>query len=92
MTRPFTEGPTTLMPELHDTRPMAVVKREMFCAWCGIRLAAIPDSPSPLVPPWSKEVHYFHPGGCAAAARGAGRGEGSGTLGADPVAVQPRVR
>lgn len=67
---PLTDAETTLMPELHHTVPMAEVQTE--CAWCGIRLAAIPDAPKPVYDPEGKIVHV-HPGGCVAAYRQAVR-------------------
>lgn len=45
MTRPFSDAQTTYMPELHETRPLSVVRAERHCAWCGIPLTAVPEDP-----------------------------------------------
>lgn len=62
MSRPFSDAVTMVMPELHHTVPMHEVQNE--CAWCGIRLTAIPDAPKPVFG-LEGEVVYCHPGGCA---------------------------
>lgn len=69
MPLPFSDAETTFMPEMHpQTEPMAAVKAREHCAWCGIKLTAIPDTPRPVHAPNGKIVHT-HPGGCTAAFR-----------------------
>lgn len=59
------ELPTVEMPAL-GYPPRA----EHKCGWCGISLAAIPDTdPVPYMRPGSSVIEYFHPGGCVAAQR-----------------------
>lgn len=45
MPLPLSDAKTTFMPELH---PATVpIKVAMYCAWCTIRLIAVPDDPVP---------------------------------------------
>lgn len=70
MSLPLSDAETVFMPELYPpTVPIALAVADDLCAWCGIRLCAIPD------PPRHYEGMRFHPGGCVAAARGLYRGE-----------------
>jgi len=63
MTRPFSDAPTTFMPELYpDTVPIAVARTGEVCAYCEIRLGAIPDPPKPYVRAGENEVRHYHPG------------------------------
>ena len=62
MNRPLSDAQTFYMPELHQTRPMAVVRAEQHCAWCTIQLTAIPDRPVQF------DGKLYHPG-CAPRAR-----------------------
>lgn len=55
MSRPLTNACTMHMPELHQTRPVAAVHAELYCAWCCIRLTAVPDSPCYF------GGRYYHP-------------------------------
>lgn len=53
MHRPLSDAVTTFMPELVPaTVPIRVA---FFCAWCGVKLAAIPDEPQEYA------EHYYHP-------------------------------
>jgi hypothetical protein len=65
MSRPLSDAPTTVMPELHQTQP---IKLAYHCGWCDIRLAAVPDQPREF------DGRWYHPGGCVSAARNAATG------------------
>lgn len=43
MSRPLSNADTVFMPELHPTT--VPIKLALFCAWCSIKLCAIPDQP-----------------------------------------------
>ena len=65
--------PTVEMGELH-TQPLPALPMDMPCAWCGIRLRAVPDAPKPYKPRDTDELAWYHPTGCIAAARNADAG------------------
>lgn len=59
---PLSNAPTVFMPEMHpDTEPMRLV---FYCAWCDIKLSAVPDMPRM----WSGL--RYHPSCYTAAIRG----------------------
>lgn len=61
MNLPLSDAETTFMPELHPTtEPMAAVVARRNCAWCGISLTAIPDTPRPVFAP-DGNIVYTHP-------------------------------
>lgn len=58
MTYPFSNAETTIMPELHPpTVPLSIAEARARCAYCGIKLNAVPDAPRQLVP----DGPYYHP-------------------------------
>lgn len=66
--RPLSDAVTTYMAELHHTVPFARVVADATCAFCGIRLVAIPDAPVRYQRPRFPVADYYHPG-CAKAQR-----------------------
>lgn len=54
--------PRTVPIERAEKFPAAPLTPDSTCGWCGIKLAAVPDTP--VLVGWE----YFHPSGCLQAA------------------------
>lgn len=68
MTRPLSDADTMVMPELHLTVPMALVRADERCGWCDIRLTAVPQQARSYFRPGESRATLFHPG-CVTAQR-----------------------